>query len=104
MWAVENHTPYAVERTWGRDKDGVHEWIVAVKATFNIKSDGNLLLADEQLEHPVEVERREAGGARDLVQVQAAVEVADDVVDGAVDALDVVRANLLGKSRLIRKI
>jgi len=50
MWAVENHTPYAVERTWGRDKDGVHEWIVAVKATFNIKSDGNLLLADEQLE------------------------------------------------------
>jgi hypothetical protein len=48
MWAVKNHTPYAVGRAWGRDKDGVHEWIVAVKATFNIKPNGELVLADEQ--------------------------------------------------------
>lgn len=50
MWAVENHTPYAVGRTWGRNKDGVHEWIVAVKGTFNIRPDGKLTLADEQPE------------------------------------------------------
>jgi hypothetical protein len=50
MWSVTNYTPYAVGRTWGRDKDGLHEWIVAVKATFDIKSDGSVTLADEQLE------------------------------------------------------
>ena len=50
MWAVTNHTPYKVGRAWGRDKDGVHEWIVAVKGTFDIKPDGSLKLADEQLE------------------------------------------------------
>jgi hypothetical protein len=49
MWAVRNLTPYATERTWGRDKDGLHEWIVAVKGTFDIRPDGTLALADEQL-------------------------------------------------------
>ena len=34
MWSIANHTPYKVGSTWGRDKDGVHEWIVAVKGTF----------------------------------------------------------------------
>ncbi len=50
MWATSNQTPYKVESTWGRDKDGVHEWIVAVKGTFDIKPDGKISLADEQLE------------------------------------------------------
>ncbi len=50
MWAIKNHTPYKAESTWGRDKDGVHEWIVAVKGTFDIKADGSVKLADEQLD------------------------------------------------------
>jgi hypothetical protein len=50
MWAVKNRTPYAAKGTWGRDKDGVHEWIVAVKGAFTIKPDGALMLADEQPE------------------------------------------------------
>lgn len=50
MWAVVNRTPYKVESTWGRDKEGVHEWIVAVKGTFDVKPDGSLKLADEQLD------------------------------------------------------
>jgi hypothetical protein len=50
MWATVNRTPYKVESTWGRDKEGVHEWIVAVKGTFEIKPDGSVKLADEQLE------------------------------------------------------
>lgn len=50
MWAIVNHTPYKVESTWGRDKEGIHEWIVAVKGTFDIKGDGSCSLADEQLE------------------------------------------------------
>ena len=50
MWDIINHTPYKAESTWGRDKDGVHEWIVVVKGTFDIKPGGSLKLADEQLE------------------------------------------------------
>ena len=49
MWIVENRTPYAADRTWIRDKDGSHHWVVVVKATFSIRADGNLELADEQL-------------------------------------------------------
>lgn len=50
MWAITNRTPYKAESTWGRDKDGIHEWIVAVKGTFDIQPDGKLSLADEQLD------------------------------------------------------
>ena len=50
MWAIVNHTPYKVESTWGRDKEGVHEWIVAVKATYDILPDGSVTLAEEQVE------------------------------------------------------
>jgi hypothetical protein len=50
MWAVRNRTSYKVGRIWGRDKDGVHEWIVAVKGTFDIKPDESLTLADEHVE------------------------------------------------------
>ncbi|PRP93712.1 DUF2169 family type VI secretion system accessory protein [Enhygromyxa salina] len=49
MWALANRTPYAAERNWTRDKDGVHWWLVAVRATFTIAIDGRLTLADEQL-------------------------------------------------------
>lgn len=49
MWALANSTPYAADRNWTRDKDGVHWWLVAVRATFTIGPDGRLVLADEQL-------------------------------------------------------
>jgi hypothetical protein len=48
MWEVSNRTPYAVEKSWVRDKHGMHVWLVAVKATFDIDPDGRLTLADEQ--------------------------------------------------------
>ena len=38
----------------------------------------------------MEVVRREAGDARDLVEWQRLGQVAGDVVDGAVDAVDVI--------------
>jgi hypothetical protein len=50
MWAIANQTRYRVGRTWGRDKNGVHEWIVAVKATYTVAPDGRVELADEQVE------------------------------------------------------
>lgn len=47
MWAIKNHTAYAADRTWVRDKDGAHHWVVAAKATFDITAKG-LRLADDQ--------------------------------------------------------
>lgn len=49
MWLVVNRTPYAAERSWIQDKDANKIWIVAVKATFDILSDGTTRLADQQL-------------------------------------------------------
>lgn len=49
MWSLLNRTAFAADRNWTRDKDGVHWWIVAVRATFDLASDGQLTLADEQL-------------------------------------------------------
>ena len=48
MWAVDNKTPYGADRAWIRDKSGAHQWLVAVKATFDIVEQGRLKLADEQ--------------------------------------------------------
>lgn len=48
MWALRNNTIYGAERNWIRDKDGVHHWVVAVQASFNIQRGGSLQLADVQ--------------------------------------------------------
>lgn len=48
MWALLNDTPYGAERSWVRDGDGGHLWIVAVKATYDVLEGGALRLADEQ--------------------------------------------------------
>lgn len=50
MWAISNRTPYRAGKTWARDMEGVHQWIVAVKATYTINPDGAVALADEQIE------------------------------------------------------
>ena len=48
MWALRNRTGYAAERNWTRDRDGVHWWVVAVRATFEIGAGGRLAPAGEQ--------------------------------------------------------
>lgn len=48
MWQVDNRTPFAAERGWVRDRDGAEVWLVAVKATFDIKADGSTEIAKEQ--------------------------------------------------------
>ena len=48
MWVLSNDTPYAAERNWTRDKQGVHQWLVAVRATYAIGAGGKLKLLDEQ--------------------------------------------------------
>jgi len=49
MWSVTNNTPYASGSSWSRDKDGVHEWIVAVKATYDIHPGGKTAIAEKQI-------------------------------------------------------
>ena len=49
MWALNNKTAYAAERTWVRDKLGRHHWIVIVKATFEFDASGKLSHFDQQL-------------------------------------------------------
>ncbi|MFY0541297.1 DUF2169 family type VI secretion system accessory protein [Nannocystis pusilla] len=48
MWALDNRTSYAAARNWARDKDGVHWWIVAVKASFDVNPQGRAVLSDVQ--------------------------------------------------------
>jgi len=48
MWAIENQTPFSAERSWSRDTDGVHDWVIAVKGTFYVMKDGRLELAEFQ--------------------------------------------------------
>lgn len=48
MWQVDNRTPFAAERGWVRDRDGAEIWLVAVKATFDIRPDGTTRIAKEQ--------------------------------------------------------
>ena len=50
MWQVDNRTPFAAERGWVRDRIGAEIWLVAVKCTFDIKSDGSTAVAEEQPE------------------------------------------------------
>lgn len=85
MWAIRNHTPYAVGSTWGRDKDGVHEWIVVVKGTYAIKRNHNPALADKQLEPLLVPEFNGEDGASSLrydADLVAAKPATDVVLNG----------------------
>lgn len=48
MWQVENFTPFAASGNWIRDRDGAEVWLVAVRCTFGILSDGMTSVAEEQ--------------------------------------------------------
>lgn len=50
MWSLENHTPFAAERSWVRDKNGAEVWLVAVRGTFALSLNGTLNIAEVQNE------------------------------------------------------
>jgi hypothetical protein len=50
MWALDNQTRFAADRSWVRDRDGAEVWLVAVKGTFEIEPDGTTKVADDQVE------------------------------------------------------
>jgi hypothetical protein len=48
MWQVENATPFAAAGNWVRDRVGAEVWLVAVRCTFLVRSDGTTAVAEEQ--------------------------------------------------------
>jgi hypothetical protein len=66
MWMLDNRTPYEAKRTWVRDKDGIHHWIVVVKATYDIAEDGTLSLSEEPVEPLLAPEYNGADGESSL--------------------------------------
>ena len=64
MWALKNHTPFAAERSFARDRNGAEVFLVVVKGTYRIHPDGSTSLAEEQEAiHPAPVYRGEAGAS-----------------------------------------
>src|SRR5262245_48236524 len=48
MLQLDNRTPYAADRTIVMDKTGEKSWVVAVKATYQVRMDGTTELAEKQ--------------------------------------------------------
>ncbi len=86
MWAIENRTPFAAERTWVIDKDGAKRWVVAVKGTYDILEDQRTRLSELQ-EEPLLLPqyRGEPGNSSLLHEVDlTAPKTATDVLLNAV--------------------
>lgn len=66
MWCLTNRTPFAVERNWVRDQDGVHWWVVAIRATYNVDPSGQLKLSDQQLPPVLAPEHFDGAGRSSL--------------------------------------
>jgi hypothetical protein len=49
MWVTKNHTPFAVAGAFACDVAGRKQWLVAIRATFEIEAGGQLVRAAEQL-------------------------------------------------------
>jgi hypothetical protein len=49
MWVAQNYTPFPVERAFLRDLQGGETWILVVRATFDVRPDGTLRKAAEQV-------------------------------------------------------
>jgi hypothetical protein len=81
MWQVDNRTPFAAERGWVRDRNGVEIWLVAVKCTFDIRPDGSTEISAEQPpvlrvpEHHAEPGRSSIKYESDLVLTKTTTDV-----------------------------
>ncbi len=48
MWQIENHTPFGAQSAFARDRNGAETWLVAVKASYLINSDGSLEIGEPE--------------------------------------------------------
>ncbi|GAC1468449.1 MAG: DUF2169 domain-containing protein [Gemmatimonadaceae bacterium] len=86
MWDLDNSTDYSAVSGWTRDRDGVHQWLVAVRATFDIMPDGDLVTSPQQPDPPREPQFRGDPATSSLVLDSdlLAVTPATDIVLDAV--------------------
>src|SRR5437016_1981753 len=49
MWNLWNETPFAAQEAWTRDERGHEWWLIAIKASFEIDSDGKQQLLKDQV-------------------------------------------------------
>lgn len=81
MWALMNQTPFSAERAGARDRAGAEIWLVAVKGTFLIRTDGSIELAARQepvLTSPVYLGKPGHSGLRydvDLARTKPATDI-----------------------------
>jgi hypothetical protein len=66
MWSLTNHTPFAADRGFARDRDGAEVWLVAVKATFRVNRDSSVEVAEEQAKVSVAAEHTGEPGQSSL--------------------------------------
>ncbi|HEY0137291.1 MAG TPA: DUF2169 domain-containing protein, partial [Nannocystis sp.] len=48
MWNLVNLTPFAADRCFARDPTGLEYFVVALKATFDLRPDGSLQVTGAQ--------------------------------------------------------
>jgi hypothetical protein len=70
MWELKNNTPFAASGIIAIDKLGARAWVIVVKATFSIASDGKLTIADEQLAPEAAAKYRGQAGESSLIYEQ----------------------------------
>lgn len=70
MWEIRNETRFAAAGGVVVDKNGEEHWAVVVKGTFDIQPDGNLRVADDQVEPKVAPEYRGDPASSSLVYDQ----------------------------------
>ncbi|WP_206958111.1 DUF2169 family type VI secretion system accessory protein [Trinickia acidisoli] len=83
MWRVENRTPFMVDCTWVRDVNGAEVWVIAIKATYDILSDGTTRLAAEQVPvHTGPVPREGSASLKYDTDLGAAKQATDVILNG----------------------
>ncbi|NVJ26292.1 MULTISPECIES: DUF2169 family type VI secretion system accessory protein [Myxococcus] len=85
MWTLENHTPFAADRTWVLDKDGAKRWVVVVKGTYDLQENQRTCLSETQPPPLLLPTYRGEPGASSLLHVMdlTAPKLATDVVVNA---------------------
>ncbi len=68
MWSVANHTPFAAQGYFVRDQGGAEHWVIPVRASFAIRPDGLVGLAETQEPVLLAPRLRDSNG-REMIQM-----------------------------------
>ncbi|MER0240059.1 DUF2169 domain-containing protein [Fulvimarina sp. MAC8] len=71
MWAVDNTTPFAAEGYFVRDREGLENWVVALRASFDIRADG--LVSMRETQPPVRLAPQYEGDGSEVLLAEAEI-------------------------------